>query len=395
MNGDGDILDDFLGEVKDRTKRGPVEKAPIGEVPAGKAPDQEAVTSEEYNTFQAAMGFGFKCGVCEKFHRASLGGQVKSAGLCIRAALIKVGAKASVRGTRRYRTVVGDISVGPGASIPGIRILPSPESPEKMVLYHKTIHKFNHEVPTSEFLRVAYPKLAASFDEAVKRVEEVYSREITEEIDLKEVVGRPGTVYYLRARMTAFMKMAHEEVLKIEASRDPVDPELLGLMKNWRKIKPEKWSVGAEMANGWGVQKWFRGKSPSENGQTKEPIQTIKINGKPLHYDSVLQWFNRVSTNPVLGVNVPSSTSHHVLFDVGTYDGFPAISYGIVSVDTKYRPRKDNITKGVSLTAWVSTSDGRMWLNMSKGEVTTLRDIKKAHLLSVSPTEGQNVDEAN
>jgi hypothetical protein len=347
---------DIKGFFKDARRKGPSKgtSAPVESFVEVPAPASEPeIDPAEANLVQAAMGLNFKCGICHKPHKSSHREKVKGLAKCVGKILKDFGEKQYGKG-QRY----GDKDVSNGL---GVRFLPDPETADTMVFTFKQYNAFTRVIPTSSAVEALYPTLKKRFATLNGRLNEVFGREIIEEISLKEALGAPHTLPYLRAREKSFKERATEEFAQIKKDQEAFDPETWELARNWRKLTPEKFKVG-EMERGYAtgsghVAKWFKNATPSV-----EPIQRVKINGKEHGADTILSWFFTMSGDPVWDTNYTGSSAK-VLYDVGTVDGFPAISWALVGSKDEGGNRR-TVHKGSNIMHFVTLWSGKMFLNM-------------------------------
>lgn len=348
---------DIKGFFKDARRRGPSKgtSAPVESLVEVPAPASEPeIDPAEANLVQAAMGFSFKCGICHKSHKSSHREKVKGLAKCVGKILKDFGEKQYVKG-QRY----GDKDSSNGM---GVRFLPDPATADTMVFTFKRYNAFTHVIPTSSVVDALYPNLKKRFAALNERLNEVFGREVIEEISLKEALGAPYTLPYLRAREKSFKERATAEFAQIAKDQKAFDPETFVLAQEWRLLKPERFKVGV-VKRGYGtgsgsVSKWFRNAVP-----LVEPIKTVEINGRDHGADTVLGWFDTMSGHPVWDSNHAGSCAK-VLLDVGLVGGLPAISWALVGAKDE-GGNKRTVNKGSTILNFVSLWNGKMFLNMN------------------------------
>lgn len=372
---------DIKAFFKDARRRG----LPKGTSRPDSAPSPE-IDDKEKNLVQAAMGFSFKCGVCGKEHKSSHREKVKGLAICVGKIVKEFGEADKVWRNKRYGKTYGDREPSSGL---GVRFLPDPATADTIVFTFKKYNAFSAVRPGGGAFSALYPKTVKKFDEFSKRLDQVFNREVIEEISLKEALGAPSTIHYLRARQTAFRERAEAEFQKIKADQEAADPEMFALARDWKKNKPERFKIG-EVHRGYNdeynIKKWYKGSMPSE-----EPIHKIEINGHDHSGYEVLGWFDRLTGHPVWDSNNAPSTVT-VLFDVGLVDGFPAISWGLITAKDE-GGRSRTAYKASTLLNFVTLWSGKMFLNMDgRGESFSLKSFgEKKFLVPVSPERGSLV----
>jgi len=374
---------DIKGFFKDARRRGlpkgtsrPVDA--LVEVPA---PTSE-IDDTEKNLVQAAMGFSFKCGVCRKPHKSSHREKVKGLAVCVGKVLREFGQKNG----KRY----GNNETHYGF---GVLFLPDPETADTMVFTYKRYNAFSAVHPASSAVDILYPILKKRFDTFSERLNDTFSREIIEELSIKEALGAPHTIQYIRARQEAFRKRALAEYAQVEESQKASDPETFALARDWRKLKPEKFKVG-KMERGYGygagrLYKFFKNALPAV-----EPIKTVEINRTEQGADTVLSWFNRMGGSMVWNANGAGSSTT-VLYDVGSVDGFPAISWGLIGAKDEGGAKRPNY-KGSTVLNFISLWNGNMFLNANGWSEEFLLSYftdNRRRYVSVSPEKDSPVVE--
>lgn len=371
---------DIRAFFKDARRRG----LPKGTSRPGSAPAPTSeIEANEANLVHAAMGFSFKCGICGKEHKSSHREKVKGLGLCIAKIVKKFGDSEKVWRNKRYGVVYGNKETSSGL---GVRFLPDPATADTIVFTFKKYNAFSSMRPGGGAFSALYPKTVKRFDEFSKRLDQVFNREIIEEISLKEALGAPSTVNYLQARQASFRERAEAEFAKIKTDQEAADPAMFALARDWKKNKPERFKVGKVQRgyeSDYNIKKWFKGSRPFV-----EPIHHIEINGTDHSGHEILGWFDRLSGNPVWDSNsAPSIVT--VLFDVGLIEGFPAISWGLITAKDE-GGRRRTAYKASTLLNFVTLWNGKMFLNMAgRDEGFTLKNfVESKYLVPVNPERG-------
>jgi hypothetical protein len=374
---DESLIDEFFSDVR---RRAPAKRA------LHKGPTPERMDSVEENLVHATMGFGFKCGICGKKHKSSHREKVKGLAICIGKIVKEFGDSEKVWRKKRYGTTYGNKESSSGL---GVRFLPEPATADTIVFTFRQYNAFSAVRPRSGAFSALYPKTVKKFDEFSKRLDEIFNREVIEEISLKEALGAPSTIHYLRARQTAFRERALAEFAKIKADQEAADPAMFALARDWKKGKPERFKIG-KIERGYGdkykIKKWFNGSGPSA-----EPIHEIEINGTNHGGYEILGWFDRISGHPVWDSNNAQSTVT-VLFDMGLVEGFPAISWGIITAKDEGGAKR-TAYKASTLLNFVTLWNGKMYLNMDgRNESFSLKSFENnKYLVPVSPERGSLV----
>jgi len=347
---DESLIQDFFKDARKRAQ----EKGPVPE---------SALPAEDSNILHAAMGFGFRCGVCKKRHTSSITKRVPSLMFCVNEIVRRFGAYQHVtRYTAQNRRVTRkqwgsrDVVVGLG-----VRFIPSAEDPEALVFTYKEKNVLDAAMPDNRLFPVLYPKLHGKALDACERFRDVWNREIVEELSIREILAAPDSFGYVEARRDPFLRRALDEYERLKAEQAAAAGDLFEKIKKYRTLKPEKFIVTDPEHGHYNIQSWFRKRAPGSM------IKRVTVNGDTFDYDRILMAFGVPES--IGGLDRPAFTAlktddaECALFDLGLVDGYPTVSWGIVQVQKKGRH------KYVAMTAvnFVSTWNGRHYLNVSFG----------------------------
>lgn len=368
-----DLRDFFKGA----RRRGPVTGDHATAAPS--APGAKVNATEE-NLFSASVGFAFKCGVCEKLHKSSLLEKVQSIKFCIKRIVKTFGEKGNVRRAKRYVQGYGNSEPTYGH---GVKFLPNPDAAETVQFTFKAANAFSTVKPTSKAFTTLHPALSKRFDEFDQRLNDLLGREYVEDVSVKEALGAPNTMKYIRARQDAFKKRVEAEAERLRLEQEALDPEVYALARDWRSRKPERFKLG-EVERGHGeLKEWFQKRAPDS-----EPIRRLKLNGKPHDADTIMGWFKTLNAGPVWDA-FRTGTVERVLFDVGLVNGFPAISWGMVG--SREFPRKHHRReyKGLTVLNFVSLWNGKTFLNMAgrDGNFSLGSSLDRRSMVEIIPFE--------
>jgi len=365
---------------KDARRKGPVKRTPALVENSASVTEPE-INETEKNLLHASMGFRFKCGVCQKTHKSSIRERVKSLSVCVGKIMRQFGGTGSVWKNNRYVKSYGNREASNGL---GVRFLPDPETADTMAFTYRMSNALAGVRPTHGAFPIMHPKLSKRFDELSKRLDEVLNREIIEELSLKEALGAPNSFDYIRARRDVFQKRAEADFERIKKEQEAFDPEAFQVARDWKKLKPEKWKIGEIIRGKSDLEKWFKRRTPYT-----EPVKYAKINGGDHYDEAILGWFDTMSGHPVWDTNSAGSVIK-VLFDVGTVEGFPAISWGLVTAREK-PTRHHTEYKGSTIINFVSLWNGKMFMNMGAGSYLLKVLSDRNTLVGMSPERGSVV----
>lgn len=348
------LIDDFFKDVRRRSPSKGTAKPHVSD-------------AVEDNLVHAQMGFGFKCGICGKRHGSAIVEKVSSVKSCIQKLVVKFtdrgrGQMKNVLATSRhgnqfsrryYQPIRENRSIEPGEV--GYRFTPSPDAPDTISIVYREKNPLTVAVPDNKLFERICPKFVARCASETERFEQVFAREMIDDVSIREALGAPDTFEYIEQRAEGLKVRAEKQLGELVSRHAEENKEFLATVENWRTIKPEKWSVkGAR-------EKLVNFKYPKWMPDGMKPLLSMTVCGKSMTSRDICRSFNRiVALEPIL----PRKTAkyhRYAALDMALIEGYPALSWVCLNMSS-YSERKDKGTVG-SASHYLSLWNGHVYLN--------------------------------
>lgn len=348
------LIQDFFRDVR---RRSPSKGAPRKGL--------SIESAEDDNLIHATMGFGFRCGVCGTNHSSAFTEKVQSLKACIQKLVVqytdlgkgqmKYVKSRSRRGRafqRRYHQPIRE-DRGFGQGEVGYKFGPSPEAPDTLSLIYRDKNPLKVSAPNNSLLNAICPRFVARCGEEETKFEDVFAREMKDDVSIREALGSPDTFKYVEARAASLKERAELELAQVAEAHREENKEFLETIQNWRTVKPEKWSYKPkDFLTRFKVPKFMEG---------LKFVEYAVVAGKNMHESEIMKSFKRVTARSPLLVRGQIKYHRYVVLDVGLVEGFPALSWATLNMSS-YAERKDT-GKVAHMTHFLSFWDGRTFLN--------------------------------
>lgn len=348
------LIDEFFKDVRRRSpSKGTAKSGPV-------------VDATEDNMVHAAMGFGFKCGVCKSRHGSAFTDKVKSLKGCIqkfvvaytdrgRGQMSMVNAR-SRHGTqfqrRYYKPVRENRTIEPGEV--GYKFGPDTSEPDTLTLIYREKNPLQIAVPDNKLFERMCPKFVARCNAETERFDQVFAREMIDDVSIREALGAPDSFEYVAARAEALKVRAEKQLSELVGQHAEENKEFFATLENWRTIKPERWSLkGArEKFTRFKFPKWLSGITP---------LESVTVCGRSMDEADIIKSFNRIVVFEPLTHKTTAKYHRYVPLDIALVEGFPALSWVALNMSS-YSRRKD---KGTVATAshYLSLWSGKVFMN--------------------------------
>ena len=349
------LIDEFFKDVRRRSpSKGTAQKGPSAD-------------ATEDNLVHAAMGFGFRCGICEKRHGSAIVEKVPSVKACIkklvvhytdrgRGAMKYVNAR-SRHGTKfqrqYYQPIRENRSIEPGEV--GYRFQPTTEAPDTLSLVYREKNPLQILAPDNKLFEIMCPKFVARCNSETERFEQVFAREMIDDVSIREALGAPDTKDYIAQRVEGLKVRAEKQLGELVAQHAEENAEFLALVKNWREIKPERWSMkgGREYNADYKRPKWM--------SQGLKPFTRCTVNGKELTGRDIIKSFKLIVVWEPIAHRTLAKHHRYVPIDLALVDGLPALSWACFNMSS-YSQRKDKGTVA-SASHYLTLWSGKTFMN--------------------------------
>ncbi len=347
------LIDEFFKDVRRRSPS------------KGTAQRGHVADAVEDNLVHAQMGFGFKCGICGKRHGSAIVEKVSSVKACIQKLVVKYtdlgkGQMKTVlarsrHGTqfnrRYYHPIRENRSIEPGEV--GYKFSPDPSTPDTLTLVYREKNPLNIVAPANKLLEAICPKFVARCTAETERFEQVFAREMIDDVSIREALGAPDTFEYVEARASALKVRAEKQLSELVSQHAEENKEFLSTVENWRTIKPERWSVkGREYLTRFKMPAWM---------STVKPLERVTVNGKGIYEGDLVKSFHRIIAFEPVTVKKPSNYHRYVPLDIALVDGYPALSWA--SLNCRSYSRRKDAGKVTNMSHYLSLWNGRVFMN--------------------------------